>query len=350
LEPARNGVLRVEVSGDGLDDILIELYQRLLHDGVRNEGSRGPTTEMLGVALRIARPRARLSRSENRGKPFSALGELFWYLARTNRLDFIEPYIPEYRKEAVDGVVPGGYGPRLFAMRKGIDQVESVIRLLEYKPSSKRAVIQLFNAEDIALDYPHVPDGSFHHPETPCTISLQFHLRDGSLHMSVNMRSNDAILGLPHDVFCFSMLQEMMARRLNVELGEYLHYAGSMHFYDRHRDLLDQYLDEGYQRTFEMPEMPRGNPFEHVDALMAAEGRIRLKERVVAVDLMPDPYWADILRMMQVFWFSGDEARLDELKAELQEPGYRAYLEGRRGARPKEPSPREPVDARRKPE
>ena len=41
---------------------------------------------------------------------------------------------------------------------------------------------------------------------------------------------------------------------------------------------------------------------------------------------------------------------LDELKAELQEPAYRAYIEGRRGARLKEPSPREPVDARRKPE
>ncbi|WP_204320665.1 hypothetical protein, partial [Klebsiella pneumoniae] len=67
-----------------------------------------------------------------------------------------------------------------------------------------------------------------------------------------------------------------------------------------------------------------------------------MKERVVAGELLPEPYWADILRMMQVFWSSGDEARLDELKAELQEPAYRAYIEGRRGARLKEPSPREP--------
>ncbi|CAO4165195.1 MULTISPECIES: thymidylate synthase [Methylobacteriaceae] len=340
----------MEISGEGLDDILIELYRRLLDQGARNKGSRGETIEMLGVALRIAKPRARLSRSENRGKPFSALGEFFWYLTQSNRLDFIEPYIPDYRKEAVDGVVPGGYGPRLFAMRNGIDQVDSVIRLLRYKPSSKRAVIQLFNAEDIALDYPADLGTPFHHPETPCTISLQFHLRDGSLHMSVNMRSNDAVLGLPHDVFCFSMLQEMTARRLGVELGEYLHYVGSMHFYDDRHETLLEYLDEGYQRTFEMPEMPKGDPFEHVDALVAAEGRVRLKERVVAGELLPEPYWADILRMMQVFWSSGDEARLDELKAELQEPAYRAYIEGRRGARLKEPSPREPVDARRKPE
>lgn len=51
------------------------------------------------------------------------------------------------------GRISFGYGPRLFAMRNGIDQVNSVTRLLRYKPSSKRAVIQLFNAEDIALDY-----------------------------------------------------------------------------------------------------------------------------------------------------------------------------------------------------
>ncbi|MET5020498.1 hypothetical protein AAHH78_36465, partial [Burkholderia pseudomallei] len=80
-----------------------------------------------------------------------------------------------------------------------------------------------------------------------------------------------------------------------------------MHFYDDRHETLLEYLDEGYQRTFEMPEMPKGDPFEHVDALVAAEGRVRLKERVVAGELLPEPYWADILRMMQVFWSSGDE-------------------------------------------
>jgi thymidylate synthase len=321
----------MEIEGEGLDEVLIELYRELLKSNDRNTGTRGSTVEMLGTALRIAKPRARLSRSENRGKPFSALGELLWYLAGSDKLDFIEPYIRNYRGEAINGIIPGAYGPRLFAMRGNLDQIANVTRLLRWKPSSKRAVIQFFNAEDIALDYPAGYDPSFIYPETPCTISLQLHLRDGRLHMSASMRSNDGFKGLPHDVFCFTMLQEMMTRRLGVELGEYLHFAGSMHLYDDNLDEARRYIDEGHQETVEMPPMPDGDPFDLVEALLGAEARIRRGERVIAGDEFAAPYWADIVRLIQVFWASGNEERLDELEAEFAEPMYRIFLEGRRG-------------------
>jgi len=330
----------MEFTGEGLDEVLIDLYQNLLNGTDRNVGTRGSNAEMLGAALRITKPRSRLSRSENRGKPFSALGELLWYLTGSGKLDFIEPYIPIYSKEAIAGVVPGAYGPRLFSMRNNLDQIANVTKLLRLKPSSRRAVIQLFNAEDIALDYSQADDPSFVYPETPCTISLQFHLRDGRLHLSANMRSNDAFKGLPHDVFCFTMLQEMMARRLGVELGEYLHHAGSMHLYDDNVEGARQYLEEGHQKVIEMPAMPDGDPFDLVGPLLAAEGRIRQGERVVASDLLPDPYWADIIRLIQVFWASGDEERLNELKAEFSDPMYGIFVEGRRRQARRNPATR----------
>jgi thymidylate synthase len=186
----------MEIQGDCLDHVLHRLYQELLQNGQPHTGSRGNTLELIGVAIGILKPRARISRSENRGRPFSALGELLWYLSGSDKLEFIEPYIPQYTKDAVDGKIQGAYGPRLLAMRGKIDQLASIERLLIEKPGSRRAVIQLFNAEDIAT----------HHEEVPCTTTLQFHMRRGFLHMSVTMRSNDAYLGLPHDVFCFTML------------------------------------------------------------------------------------------------------------------------------------------------
>src|ERR1700744_3918532 len=97
----------MEIIGEGLDDVLIDLYDQLLKTTSRNEGSRGGTLEILGVTLRISKPRARLSRSENRGKPFSALGELLWYLAGSNKLEFIEPYVSQYKKDAVNGIIHG---------------------------------------------------------------------------------------------------------------------------------------------------------------------------------------------------------------------------------------------------
>lgn len=50
-----------------------------------------------------------MSRSETRGKPYSCLGELLWYLSRDNRLDFIQNDIARYKDESEDGeTVYGG--------------------------------------------------------------------------------------------------------------------------------------------------------------------------------------------------------------------------------------------------
>ncbi|WP_236884153.1 thymidylate synthase [Devosia sp. A16] len=299
---------------------MVDLYGELLDAGSGSTGSRGDNVELLGVTLRLTKPRARLSRSEDRGKPFSALGELLWYLSISDRLDFIEPYISKYRKDAEDGILYGAYGPRLFAMRD-IDQVSNVIKLLREKSSSKRAVIQLFNAEDIQRP----------HKEIPCTTTMQFLCRDGRLHLSVTMRSNDAYYGLPHDVFCFTMLQEMMSRSLGLGLGEYFHYVGSMHIYEEFIEDAKRYREEGHQRTVEMPEMPMGDPFHDVvPALCSFEDRLRHGEAVNATAEAPNAYWADIFRLYQTFWASGDGATLDALSQAFVTPIYRNYVDGRR--------------------
>jgi thymidylate synthase len=184
-------------------------------------------------------------------------------------------------------------------------------------------VVQLFNAEDIATD----------HKEIPCTTTLQFHLRERVLHLSVTMRSNDAYWGLPHDVFCFTMLQEMMARRLGVELGQYYQYVGSMHVYNKHIDDIDSYLEEGRQRTVEMPPMPDGNPFDRVGQLLAIEERLRAGEELNAAIETGDPYWADVVRLLQVFWAKerpdDQTVLLERLRAELADKVYRPFIDGR---------------------
>jgi thymidylate synthase len=255
----------MEIKGEGLDDVLRQVYRALLDTGVRLGGSRGEILECLGVTVRIGNPRARISRSENRSKPFSALGELLWYMSGSEDLEFIKPYVSAYKEDAVDGVLEGAYGPRLFRMQGSINQFDSIEALLKDKPDSKRAVIQLFKAEDIASP----------HKEIPCTTTMQFFIRAGKLHMSVTMRSNDAFWGMPHDVFCFTMIQEVIARRLGCELGEYLHYAGSMHFYTKHEENVRAYLNEGVQRMIEMPPMPHGDAFARIGQLTELERQLR---------------------------------------------------------------------------
>lgn len=307
----------MEIEQKSLDDVLIKLYKRLIESGNENRSTRGINLEILGVTIRIEHPRNRLSRSENRGKPFSAIGELFWYLSGSNKLEFIYPYIRDYEKDAEDGVLPGAYGPRLFGSNEfSVNQIMNVVDILTRKPSSRRAVIQLFDSKDIESG----------HKEIPCTTTLQLHIRENVMHMSTTMRSNDAYLGLPHDVFCFTMLQEMLACRLGVELGSYIHHVGSMHIYERHIENAENYITEGYQKPNEMPIMPSGNPFDIVDELLHAEWLARKGVNFQASEFVNDGYWSDIIRMIQAYWIRIRKEDPRKLKDEFVNEVYLQYL------------------------
>ncbi|WP_050627363.1 thymidylate synthase [Bradyrhizobium viridifuturi] len=306
------------IQTETLDDALLQLYPQLLarSDGVVT-ASRGDTVEAIGALIEITDPRARLSRSETRGKLFSSLGELLWYLTGDNQLDFILPYVKRYKCETEDGkTVYGGYGPRLFGPP---DQIANVITLLKQRPSSRRAVIQLFDKSDIAEP----------HREIPCTTNLQFFVRDEKLDMIATMRSNDAYFGLPHDAFCFTMLQEIIARTLALEVGTYRHFAGSMHIYRERWADAQHFVDEGYQSRVAMPEMPTGDPWPAIAILLDAEKRIRSGELLDVTTLGLSDYWLDLVRIIQIFFANGDQTILPSIADQFSFKRFRPYVLGR---------------------
>ena len=73
------------------------------------------------------------------------------------------------------------------------------------------------------------------------------------------MRSNDAYFGLPHDLFCFSMLQEMVAVKLGIGLGKYTHICSSLHIYEEKVERIESYLNEGLFEQLIMPPMGECN-------------------------------------------------------------------------------------------
>ena len=273
---------------ESVDDLTRHAIETILLNGVNLTATKGLNRELLGVVLQLTNPRARLSRTETRGKLFSALGELCWYLDGADQLEFIEYYISKYRGFADEsGKLSGAYGPRLFCWN-GINQFSNVARLLKKRGNSRRAVMQLFSRHDITNNYKDVA----------CTCTLQFFLRSGHLSLHVYMRSNDVFVGLSHDIFCFTMLQEIMARCLDVELGSYMHIVGSLHLYDKDREAADLFLDEGWQQTgLSMPAMPKGNPWPSICKLLRAEQEIRSGNVKGFDELMNcKSYWKDLGR------------------------------------------------------
>lgn len=310
----------MEFVGDGLDDVLNDVYEALLRGGVHNTSTSGGSLELLGVTLRIAKPRARLSRSQTRARPFSALGELLWYLSGSDEATFVGAYIPFYVKEGKPTIVNGAYGPRI-KTRHGFDQLQAVTDMMRRKDGSRRSVIQLYEAKDLLAD---------DDVDIPCTTTMQFHRRGNILHMTVTMRSNDAYLGLPHDVFCFTMLQELVASELGLELGEYIHMVGSMHLYDQDKDKAERYRKEGYQRAAEMPTMPRSEPFRKVEDLLAFERKVRAGQEVDPDAELGDPYWSDLGRLIQISLANQDDNAIKEISSRMHDNIYHSSIEDQR--------------------
>ncbi|MCK7597081.1 thymidylate synthase [Microbulbifer sp. CAU 1566] len=308
------------LSESSLDDLLQTVFTKLLSKGRSISSTRGKSTELIGVLLELKSPLSRLSRSETKGKLFSALGELLWYLSGSNDVDSIAYYLPRYGENSDDGkTIYGGYGPRIFRHRGHHDQLRNVIELLKRKSSTRRAVIQLFDGEDL----------SEHHTDIPCTCTLQFFVRQEMLHLHVNMRSNDAFRGLPHDIFAFTFLQEIVARTLKVKVGTYKHSVGSLHLYDEDEQKAVSFIDEGFQSNIPMPPMPTGDPWSSIKVLLDVEGRIRSGEKIDIEKIDVGSYWKDLIILLLIFreFKAGGGAQvISYLKNKLSSKIYVPYI------------------------
>lgn len=303
------------IVGDSLDDILRMGLEELLANGHRVEDSRkGANTELLSMALHLRNPRARLSRTQARGKVVSSLAEFLWYASGSAHPEFLGHYIKHYAELAEDQ--PDAYGPRLFGNGGSISWVT---KLLRQRPHTRRALAPIIRLSD------------YEHEEMPCTCDLQFIIREGELHLIAHLRSNDAMQGFVHDVFCFTMIQEAVASELGTELGGYTHVVGSYHLYDKNLEAVERLMDEGWQWNDPMPPMPAGHQWANIHALLeAARAMQRQGDWVEPPPKLPN-YWQDLAVLLAAFERSkrDDVEGTIELGRRLVHEVYLTYVDER---------------------
>ena len=310
----------MEIKASTLDDLLNDVYRELIDKGKSVSASKGTNIELNTILFELTNPLARLSRTETRSLLFGSLGELFWYLSGSNRVEHIEHYLPKYGEQASDDTltVHGAYGPRLVNAEGATNQIENIIRLLREKPSSRRAVIQLFNASDL----------NSYHKDIPCTCNLQFLVRDNKLNLITYMRSNDAYIGLPHDIFSFTMIQEIIANTLGVEIGLYTHFVGSLHLYDVKIESAKQFLKEGYQSTqIQMPKMPQEHVWDSINRLIELEEKCRLGDDILDEIKDLDDYWSDIAILLMIHANKNSPDYINKVRKNIKHQIYQIYID-----------------------
>ncbi len=201
-----------------------------------------PIHELVASGFELTNPRDRLIMSPARATNYGfGVGELCWYIRGDSDLETMTYYNKRMSQFSDDGkTINSAYGMRMFEPKcgSGYSQWDMCIHELKEDPASRRAVIHINQPHD--LYKATCPDGS---KDVPCTMSLQFMIRDLKLVLHVTMRSNDIVWGLPYDAFSFTCLQECMLYELVAEgvpvndLGSYHHTATSLHVYDRHLDM-----------------------------------------------------------------------------------------------------------------
>ena len=196
-----------------------------LHDQILQHGvDFGDTKALFNVGFYMTDPMDnRIINREREWKEDYAEAEWQWYLSgdrNISKLSELYGKVPEIWKRMADehGNVNSNYGWQW--LRDG--QLDYIITDLIYHKDTRRAAISIYDGKEIK-DYAK---------DTPCTYAVQFTRVNNRLDMCVTMRSNDLWYGFCNDQYCFSRLQEMVSKRLNINPGVYYHFAHNMHLYN----------------------------------------------------------------------------------------------------------------------
>lgn len=257
-----------------IDQMWISLLTRLLEAKEKETPSRDGDVcgEIIGYSERLGADSQRtllMNPERALSAPYAA-AEVLWYAGGTGAIKMLEAYAPNYRKFIGDKELSAGaYGPRLmWKIEDEPSQIMCAVKTLQRSLTSRQSVVSIWHPEDVwtAMDA---------RPDVPCTLTWQFLVRNNALHMTVNMRSNDAWMGFPYDVFAFTCYQRLVAAELGVHVGVYVHNVGSMHLYERDRAKAERAI------TYKVWKQPTySHDWELDDGLESSLAAARVEEKI----------------------------------------------------------------------
>jgi len=239
------------------------LLQELLDNGQESKPRDQRTKELLGLQLRFTEGRQNLIADADRGLNYRFL--VAQWLATVagveeKNLERYNKQLSKFEDDGRGGKYPS-YGPRL------LPQWPYVLKQLMDDRDTRQAVASIWEAQTMTGER-----------WVPCTLSLQFMLRPRFqllpqydkkderlfLHVIATMRSSDAFLGLPYDIFNFTQLANVIASALTltlrqrIDVGEFVLNLGSSHLYERDWEKAKQVADrtDAGVHFIESPRLP----------------------------------------------------------------------------------------------
>jgi len=278
-----------------------EEYKRVLHDALFNTDfeikPRGKVCKELYAGQICIDPYSCFFNNSRRdyAKILKYLvGETIWYFNGRNDLKFIEKYASFWKHICnIDETCNSAYGNLLFTLADGGHLSNHDKLKVVTSPEVSPEVLDSLRQE-LASENEHIVTNFDWHIETlknsgisqwvwayeslksdkdsrqaimhfnrpshqyadnkdfVCTMYANFHIRNDKLYLISRMRSQDIIRGMTYDIPFFAMLLQNMHLLLKrvypeLECGNLIHSADSLHIYSEHFDLGVEMLREDFQ-------------------------------------------------------------------------------------------------------
>jgi len=163
----------------------------------------------------------------------SLLREVLWYLSGENHIRNLGQYTKIWDAWAdEDGNLETAYGyywrhfPSAQKNKNGewevreVDQIKYVIDEINRNPNSRRLVVSAWE-----------PGNATSSKLPPCHYSFVFNVNSGKLNCHLTQRSGDLALGIPFNLAAYSLLTQVIAQQVGLELGEFAHTIVDAHIY-----------------------------------------------------------------------------------------------------------------------
>lgn len=177
--------------------------------------------------------------------------ELDWYMMHSLNVNDIPGGPPTIWREVADkdGFINSNYGWCVFSRDNG-GQYYKVLEELQKNPLSRRAII-IYTRPSMWKDYNLNGRSDF-----MCTNTVQYLIRENTLDVVVNMRSNDVFAGYRNDYAWQKFVAEKLATALGIEVGDIYWNVGSLHLYEEQFYLAEHFWYTG-QTTVTKKEYKR---------------------------------------------------------------------------------------------
>lgn len=233
------------------DELFVAMCNDIIENGTTTEGQKvrpkwedgtpAYTIKQFGVVnrydLRKEFPALTLRRTALK----SAMDEILWiYQKKSNNINELNSHIWDSWADET-GSIGKAYGYQIGVKSHypegDFDQMDRVLYDLEHTPYSRRIMTNTYVFSDLSEMHLY-----------PCAYSCTYNVTQESgedrptLNLLLNQRSQDILAANNWNVAQYAILLMMVARHVNMNVGQLVHVIADAHIYDRHVDIIKELI------------------------------------------------------------------------------------------------------------